>query len=221
MIVKELEGEKIDIVRHNDNIRDYIGNALSPAKVEQVIVLNEINKESIAVVSDNQLSLAIGKLGQNVRLAAKLTGWNIDIKTASEAQDLNYQDESKRIAEDLFADNDSEYHDLSELEELDQETIVLLEKGGIYSLEELVEKSKVELSKVDGISEEKADKILNIIKENIVVLGDEEVGSEEAVKEVVEKDKEEESYEYYCPGCDIKLELGMDKCPGCGIEIEF
>ncbi len=225
MIVKELEGERIDIIRHNDNIRDYIANALSPAKIEQVVVLNEANKEALAVVGDNHLSLAIGKLGQNVRLAAKLTGWNIDIKTESEFKDLDYQDESKRIAEDLFVDNESEYHDLSELEELDKETITLLKEKGISYLEELVEVSKEELSMIDGIDEEKANAILNIIKENIVVLGDEEETNKDALKETqedtVEDSKEDDDYNYYCPECNTELELGMNKCPGCEIEIEF
>ena len=83
-IVNELKGEKIDIVRYYDDPADYIAQALSPAKVTNVFV-NEAEKACRAVVPDNQLSLAIGKEGQNARLAAKLTGWKIDIKPESEA----------------------------------------------------------------------------------------------------------------------------------------
>ncbi|HMM21604.1 MAG TPA: transcription termination factor NusA [Selenomonadales bacterium] len=84
-IVNELKGEKIDIVKWNTDPAKYIANALSPAKVVMVEV-NETDKTSRVVVPDYQLSLAIGKEGQNARLAAKLTGWKIDIKSESQVQ---------------------------------------------------------------------------------------------------------------------------------------
>lgn len=87
-IVNELAGEKIDVIEWSTDIGSYITNALSPAKVSNVL-LDENNssiKTAIVVVPDRQLSLAIGKEGQNARLAAKLTGWRIDIKSESEAQ---------------------------------------------------------------------------------------------------------------------------------------
>jgi N utilization substance protein A len=84
-IVNELKGEKIDIVKWNVDPGKYIANALSPAKVVAVDV-NETDKASRVVVPDYQLSLAIGKEGQNARLAAKLTGWKIDIKSESQVQ---------------------------------------------------------------------------------------------------------------------------------------
>jgi N utilization substance protein A len=79
-IVNELRNEKIDIIKWSKDPREFIANALSPAKVLDVIIMNEGNACKV-VVDDNQLSLAIGKEGQNVRLAAKLTGWKIDIKS--------------------------------------------------------------------------------------------------------------------------------------------
>ncbi len=79
-IVNELRNEKIDIIKWSKDPREFIANALSPAKVLDVIIMNEGNACKV-VVEDNQLSLAIGKEGQNVRLAAKLTGWKIDIKS--------------------------------------------------------------------------------------------------------------------------------------------
>jgi transcription antitermination factor NusA-like protein len=82
-VVNELYDEKIDIVRWNADTATFIGEALSPAKAVKV-TLNEEAKSAFVVVPDNQLSLAIGKAGQNVRLAARLTGWRIDIR--SEAQ---------------------------------------------------------------------------------------------------------------------------------------
>ncbi len=82
-IVDELRGEKIDIVRYNDSIQDYLRSALSPAKVSDVYA-NEAERSAIVVAPDNQLSLAIGRRGQNVRLAAQLTGWRIDIRSESQ-----------------------------------------------------------------------------------------------------------------------------------------
>ena len=82
-IVEELHGEKIDIVVWSKDIAEFIGNSLSPSKVVKVIV-NEKEKSAIVVVPDYQLSLAIGKEGQNARLAAKLTNWKIDIKSESQ-----------------------------------------------------------------------------------------------------------------------------------------
>lgn len=86
-IVNELSGEKIDVVEWDDEPHTYIANALSPAKVEGVLLDDENQiKTATVIVPDRQLSLAIGKAGQNARLAAKLTGWRIDIKSATEAQ---------------------------------------------------------------------------------------------------------------------------------------
>ncbi|WP_083249218.1 transcription termination factor NusA [Bacillus solimangrovi] len=85
-IVNELKGEKIDIVRYSEDPVEYVANALSPSKVVKVIV-NEADKATTVIVPDYQLSLAIGKRGQNARLAAKLTGWKIDIKSQSEAEE--------------------------------------------------------------------------------------------------------------------------------------
>ena len=85
-IVTELAGEKIDVVEWSGNLRTYISNALGPAKVQSVVLEEDSNiKTAIVIVPDRQLSLAIGKAGQNARLAAKLTGWRIDIKSETEA----------------------------------------------------------------------------------------------------------------------------------------
>ena len=102
-IVNELNGEKIDIIPYSDNADEYIVSALSPATV-LYIHTNLEDKTSLAVVPDDKLSLAIGKSGQNVRLAAKLTGWKIDVKAKSTVPSLNLEDESKEAEnfDDLF-----------------------------------------------------------------------------------------------------------------------
>jgi len=100
-VVNELKGEKIDIVKWSKDPVEFIANALSPAKVLDVI-LNEEEKSSTVIVPDYQLSLAIGKRGQNARLAAKLTGWKIDIKSESDARKLGiYPVEEPLFSKDL------------------------------------------------------------------------------------------------------------------------
>lgn len=85
-VINELGGEKIDIIAWSDHSKEFIANALSPAKISQLI-LNEDNHEAVAEVAPDQFSLAVGKKGQNVRLAAKLTGWRIDIKSPENGKD--------------------------------------------------------------------------------------------------------------------------------------
>lgn len=107
-VVNELRGEKIDIVRWSEEMEEWIANALSPSKVTSVTVY-EAEKMARVIVPDHQLSLAIGKEGQNARLAAKLTNWKIDIKSESEAgssfDELNAEDEFEPL-EHLVADFD-------------------------------------------------------------------------------------------------------------------
>ena len=100
-IVNELNGEKIDIIPYAEDAGEYIVSALSPATV-LYIHTNPEDKTSLAVVPDDKLSLAIGKSGQNVRLAAKLTGWKIDVKAKSAVPSLNLEDDNK--GEDNFDD---------------------------------------------------------------------------------------------------------------------
>ena len=80
-VMRELRGEKIDIIDYDENPATYVGNALAPSKVVGVEVLDEENQIARVTVPDYQLSLAIGKEGQNARLAARLTGWKIDIRS--------------------------------------------------------------------------------------------------------------------------------------------
>lgn len=100
-VVQELRGEKIDIIQWTDDQVQYVRNALSPAKVARVYV-NEAEKMVQVIVPDDQLSLAIGKRGQNVRLAAKLTHWKIDIKSESETESDSERKEALRRAEQVF-----------------------------------------------------------------------------------------------------------------------
>jgi N utilization substance protein A len=96
MVVSELRGEKIDIIPYNDEPARFVAKALSPARVREVLVDDEA-KQATVIVPDDQLSLAIGREGQNARLAARLTGWRIDIRSetefAAEETDTGYEEE--------------------------------------------------------------------------------------------------------------------------------
>ncbi len=113
-IVSELNGEKIDIVPYSENAAEYIASALSPATVLH-IELNNNEKASLAVVPDDKLSLAIGKGGQNVRLAARLTGWKIDVKAKSAVPSLDLQEDLETSNEDFtnLFDGEDAFGDLN------------------------------------------------------------------------------------------------------------
>ena len=111
-IVNELNGEKIDIIPYSDDVSEYIANALSPAKALEVEI-DEVNKTSRVVVPDDKLSLAIGANGQNVRLAARLTGWKIDVKSKSQADKL--KSETAEIEFDDNFNSDTIFDDIEDV----------------------------------------------------------------------------------------------------------
>lgn len=116
VVVNELRGEKIDVIRWSPDPSTYIANALSPARVDQVLLVNPEGRQAHVLVAEDQLSLAIGKEGQNVRLAARLTGWKIDIKDVAK---YDYEAEHRKI-EALIASSP----DVDEIYEEDEEEAV-------------------------------------------------------------------------------------------------
>lgn len=151
-IVDELQGEKIDIINYDKDIKKYISNALSPAEIVECLV-NENNKQSLAVVEDDQLSLAIGKEGQNARLAARLTGWKIDIKSKSYFEQMDQEE----IDEILGLNEDEEEEEIIEpIRENSFEEV--FEKKFEEAGEDLEETSET-FSEADEYSEETVDDI--------------------------------------------------------------
>jgi len=149
-IVDELYNEKIDIVIFEKEIDKFIANSLSPSKVEKVFI-NESEKSALAIVPDYQLSLAIGKEGQNVRLAAKLTGWKIDIKSVDQFE--KYLEDNDMTEEELIEEfsrkKDSDEIDLSE--EYNKEEDLIEEEN-----EEIHETSEIE-NESEDISEDEEE----------------------------------------------------------------
>jgi len=159
-IVRELEGEKIDVVEYSDDRKVMAANALTPARVKEVIETPSGN--AIAVVDNDHYSFAVGKSGHNVRLASRLCGFEIDIKTEEDYRKFLGTSESRQVVEQLFSKINENETPLEELG-LDAKTIRLLETAGILSVEDLVEKSFEDLMEIDGIGEKTARKILDIV----------------------------------------------------------
>ncbi|MFH1778403.1 MAG: transcription termination factor NusA [Candidatus Omnitrophota bacterium] len=163
-IVKELQGEKIDIVRWNEDIKEYITAALNPAKVAN-IKLNKEARRALVTVDDDQLSLSIGKKGQNVRLAAKLTGWDIDIKSKSalvEAEVAKPEEEKVVAKEEVKAKKEK---DISLIPGVGPKMKEALEAAKFKTIESIASASIEELTKVKGIGKKTAEKISKGAKE--------------------------------------------------------
>ena len=133
-IIGELKNEKIDIVRYSDNPVEYIVNALSPARIVSVDILadDEYSKEAFVIVPDDQLSLAIGRDGQNVRLAHKLTGWKIDIKSQSQAEKMDYT-ANNQSSEENYDEHEDEVDEIAE--EIREEQEYAVDEDDVASLE--------------------------------------------------------------------------------------
>jgi N utilization substance protein A len=179
-IVNELQGEKIDIVRYSDDIREYIKNALSPAEVSEIKLDKEHMKAEV-IVADDQLSLSIGKHGQNVRLASRLIGWELDIRTkdtaAGKAKELPKeaageavvaQGQEAEVAEEKPKKKKmkaaKEKRALEELSGVGEKTVAALKDAGFKSVEDVAKAKIEELTQVKGIGEKKAEKLIEEAK---------------------------------------------------------
>jgi len=144
-IVRELSGEKVDIVRWHEDIRIYVANALAPAKLARVEADEAIRTVTVIVDAD-QLSLAIGKKGQNARLTSKLTGWRIDIQRPPE--DISFEEKVRRAVENLAA-----------VEGIGPERAEALVKAGFLTIEGLLAAEVTDLAEVEGFTPEIAEAV--------------------------------------------------------------
>jgi len=150
-IIRELRGEKIDIIEYFDDPVTFAEKALQPAKVSRVSVLDAGDKQLEVVVEDSQLSLAIGKKGQNVRLAAKLLGWKIDIKSEEEKrQEVEQQMESMTIQQTT---------PLEKVTDLGEALISKLHEANITTVEALADMTPEQLEEVPGVGPKTVEKI--------------------------------------------------------------
>ncbi len=153
-VVNELQGEKIDIIQWSPDAATFIVNALAPAEVAKV-VLDEDSERIEVVVPDDQLSLAIGRRGQNVRLASQLTGWDIDILTEAEESERRQKEFAERSA--LF------------MEALDVDEVIaqLLASEGFATVEEIAYVEPHEIASIEGFDEATAEEIQNRAREHL------------------------------------------------------
>ena len=152
-IIRELRGEKIDIVDFSDDAVTFVTNAISPAKVQRVSIIDDAERVMEVVVEDRQLSLAIGKKGQNVRLAAKLTGWKIDIKS---------EEEKRREVEAQFAGFEAAASDevTVVVEGVDQAALDSVSQAGFDTLERLAAASVEDVTSATGMDAQTAQRVI-------------------------------------------------------------
>jgi transcription termination/antitermination protein NusA len=149
-IIRELRGEKIDIIPFSEDTMTFAQKSLSPAKVTRVQIIDAETKHLEVIVEDTQLSLAIGKKGQNVRLASKLIGWNVDIKS---------EEEKRQEIEAQMAALTAPGTPLSELKGVGPKMIERIEVHGISSIEKLADMTPEQLMEIQGIGEKMVEKI--------------------------------------------------------------
>ncbi len=217
MIMKEIDDERIDVVRWDPNPLEYIANALSPAKVERIYVTDYDKKMAVAIVDQSQLSLAIGKQGMNVRLVNRMCDWMVDVKTQEDFESMDIFEQARAAADAAFTElpeeeaaedvnpaiNDEEGIPLTELP-IDKAIVSKLEKHDILYVEDFLDYTAEEIADLGDISEEEAAAVNKAISETV---------------DIIEEDSEEGTFE--CPNCGHPLKEGMTECPNCHVEISF
>jgi N utilization substance protein A len=175
-VVQELRGEKIDIIPWNDDPAHFVCNALQPAEISKVIIDSDSNTMEV-IVADDQLSLAIGKRGQNVRLAARLTGWKIDVRSESKEEKITGESFERLLAVDG----------------MDEELATILFDNGYRTPEDIAKATLAELTSFIGITEEKGRTLINGALRYLANPPEEDVDAEtEAADETVEADDSDE-----------------------------
>jgi len=217
-VIREMEGEKIDILKYDANPRVFIKNALSPAEVNEVVVVDEAKRTALAVVSEPQFSLAIGKQGLNVRLANRLVDWSIDVKTDEQFAEMDITAESRKAVNDLFSDEPmgDESADIADLPGISAELVEVLTKGGISKVDDLLALSEEQLAALEGMTADHLAAISSLLSDS----AEGEPSAAEANAEV-EANAETEAEEYECPECGAPITIDMTTCPNCGIGLSF
>ncbi len=221
-VIRELLGEKIDVLRYDADPTVFIKNALSPAQVERVIILDADKRQALAIVEDSQFSLAIGRQGQNVRLANRLCDWNIDVKTVEQAADMDLSEiATVQNAQNLFDGSYDEIATVQELPGVDERVGTLLKENGIEDIERFVEAYDNDQIHIDGVSADDLDAVYDLIEKNVQFVEEETTEQAAPATEEPKEAADEQEEEYFCPECGAKITLDMTKCPSCGCEFEF
>ena len=221
-IMKELDDERIDVIKWDPNPLEYIANALSPAKVLKVYVIDQARKEAVAIVDESQLSLAIGKQGLNVRLVNRLCDWVVNVKTQEQFSEMDYVREARAVADSVFMDDGMQVSAESAEGEgdemmltdlpIDAALIDKLHYYDVWTVEEFINLTDEDFAGMHDESHDLSDddvaRINEIIRENVDIIEDE-----------VESEEGEETFA--CPECGYPLTIGMTECPHCHVGISF
>ena len=213
-VMTECEGEKIDVVRYSDDPLAFIANALIPAQVRRVVTIDPSTKHVVAIVDDNQLGIAIGQGGVNVKLAKALCDWNIEVKTQDQFNEMEETMEIYRNVDNLFKSDeeiaaekaltndeigiDPDDTPLTDIG-LADDLVRKLHDVDIWSIQEFFDYTDEELRE-KGLSDEEIAAVRNSV-------------------EITEEEEEGGSFE--CPICHTVLPAGTEVCPNCGAEFEF
>lgn len=213
-IIRELEGEKVDILKYELDPKRFIRNALSPAEVKDVFIVDEAKHLALAVVAESQLSVAIGKQGLNVRLANRLCDWSIDVKTEEQFMQMDRSSDLRKAVSELFGETEAEgAAPIVDLPGMEAPWAAALEAVGVRTVEDFLAMPPGKLSDIEGIDAQAAEKIQAIVDENVEVVEEENGGEAEAAPE------SDEVYE--CPDCGTRVTPDMARCPNCGVELSF
>ncbi len=167
-VVDELRGEKIDVIKWSDDIKTFVTNALSPAVISTIMVDEKLDS-ILVTVSQDQLSLAIGKRGQNARLASKLTGWKVDII------------DEKRLKEETALFESDIIDELMELRGVGEKTAQVLREAGYINARKIANATADDIAALPGIGEKTAGRIIESAAERLALLDEDE--SEEILDE--------------------------------------
>jgi len=185
-VIRELRGEKIDIVQWDDDPSHYVRNALNPASINRVAVRDYETREMEVIVAEDQLSLAIGKRGQNVRLASKLVGWGLDIKSEAEKK-AEVEAEMERM--------EAAIQELHSLPDIDPAISTMLLDAGFRTVEEVSLASLDDLIGIEGFDEDTALSVHDAAEELLVVLTRQAEEEAAAAAEAAENEADEEDTE--------------------------
>jgi transcription termination/antitermination protein NusA len=214
-IIKELEGEKIDVLKYNPDQKQFIENAMIPAKIIDIVITDEATKKAVAIVDESQLSFAIGKRGMNIKLANELADWNIDVKTEEQAMELGLIKDHVKAAEQLFKDEELE-NEIKNLE-LPENIKLALISNSIFSIEQIIDLTLEDIKNIPGLDDNMASYLKRFIDENFEI-----VVEEGDTEEVTEDGEVQDGVTYYqCPNCGGNITENQTHCPNCGIEIAF
>ena len=216
-IMTELEGEKIDVIQWEENPLAYIANALTPAQVTKVLPIDLATKHAVAIVEDNQVGIAIGLSGANVKLANQLCDWIIEVKTQAQFEEMEITQEAREKAEAIFASGDDSFmSEEKESEHLSAEQLGISENETLFSDLAI---SRELVKKLEFHDVYTAEEFFDLSDEEVAAIGLTEEEKAEIASVIDLEEEQEEQFE--CPNCGAVLPAGTTHCPSCGVEFEF